>query len=460
MASGSSTGERRAAWTRTAWQRHLFHLPNASLTSSQEFLIRSTKRIEKAFRNINDYQSNPSAENLMLKALCAIITLPGLNKSYFWLDNYFSSDNTENIAAMLKELTEFSFNQLNAFKEENPDHLAPKKLVVVWLAAAVASWLQIARYIPIIGKKINEADAVKSILMSERCVDILATYNPAFARQSVEHLGHFGVTLGEVLGFLKENKESLMIAALADVSNPMDTASVITHFRKVLQSVTENCRKMQDHLAETPPSFQVMRSGNQIVRVPKGKMYYYSIELAAWDFQFRRMSFCYVHKIKADKSVAKSDPVHKKWWKVTDLYLNMVRRGIKEANEEASVDWYCVAQLNRQLLTAMLSGVAKTVSAQEIEKVTNEMKAAAEKCKEWAPPEWKRDMDDYCLLVEGKVLPFLKKIDPSPTAEIDVFTPGYLKIFEKISDSYGRKKVCAECGNNPDNLLTCTAVSE
>ena len=69
-------------------------------------------------------------------------------------------------------------------------------------------------------------------------------------------------------------------------------------------------------------------------------------------------------------------------------------------------------------------------------------------------------MDDYCLLVEGKVLPFLKQANPSPTAEIDVFTPGYLKIFEKISDSYGRKKVCAECGNNPDNLLTCTAVSE
>ena len=67
----------------------------------------------------------------MLKALCAIITLPGLNKSYFWLDNYFSSDNTENIAAMLKELTEFSFNQLNAFKEEKKTYKIKNQSVLV-----------------------------------------------------------------------------------------------------------------------------------------------------------------------------------------------------------------------------------------------------------------------------------------------------------------------------------------
>jgi hypothetical protein len=461
MASGSSSAGTRDGGTRSAWQRHLFDLPEASLTDSQSFLVQSTERIENALRNMRDYQSDPSAENLILEAFCELLTVPGLNRTYYWLPYYYSPNTRENMGITLTGLSSFGLSQIQAFIDENTDTLAPKKLVDLWLATAVVLWLQITRYVTITGEESNETDVVRTLLLADTTVDILATYNPAFQRQYDEYLASLGVTLGigGIMAILKQNQMSLLIAGLADVSCPLENNHLLANFKTMVQSLTEACRAMQDHMAETPPSSQLTRSGDYFVRVRHGKVHLYSMEFTSWDFQFRRMSFYYVHKIKADKSVKKSNPIHKEWWKATELYLNLIRRGIKEATEESNVDWYCVAILNRQLLTAMLSGVAKTVSAQEIEKITNEMKAAAEKCKEWAPPEWKTDIEEYRVIVNDKVLPFLRTVNPSSTAAIDVFTPGYLKVFEKMVDCYGRKKVCAVCGKYSDNLLRCGAVS-
>ena len=410
---------------------------------------------------MNDYQSNPSAENLMLDALCEMLPVAGLNRTYFCFDTYYSG-NEDSMETMLKALAGFTFNQLNAFQRENTKHLAPKKFVDLCLAAAVASWLQITRYVTVIGQESEEMDAVRTLIMTDACADILEIYNPAFQLEYDEHLSQFGVALGilEVLAILKTNNTSLLISGFTDTFWSVAIKSTLANFTNAVYGLRENCQLMQAHLAAARPPSQETRSGDHFVRTRYGKAHYYCMELAAFDFQFRRMSFCYVHKIKGDKSVKKSDPLHKEWWKATDLYLNMVRRGIKEANEEASVDWYCVAQLNRQLLTAMLSGVAKTVSFQEIEKVTNEMKAAAEKCKEWAPSDWKTDIEDYCLLVEGKVLPFLKQVNPSATAPIDVFTPEFLNISEKVVDCYGgSEKTCAACDKSPVHLMKCGGVS-
>ena len=79
------------------------------------------------------------------------------------------------------------------------------------------------------------------------------------------------------------------------------------------------------------------------------------------DFQFKRMSECHIYLVRsASTPTARSDPLEVEWWETSSVYLIFLKKLIKRAKRRP--DLYNLALYQRQLLTAILSGVSESVS--------------------------------------------------------------------------------------------------
>jgi hypothetical protein len=154
------------------------------------------------------------------------------------------------------------------------------------------------------------------------------------------------------------------------------------------------------------------------------------------------------------------------WWEVSDLYLKALKKIIRCGKEEAVVDFFSLAVVQRMLLHALLTGVARNVSYKDIERVTREMESSAAAIAAWAPPVWLLEVETEVKIVKEDVLPFLLKINPSPNHLIDTLsTPGFLDLFttEVVTSRLDAEpkidRVCAFCGAEGDGLRRCGGVS-
>jgi hypothetical protein len=173
--------------------------------------------------------------------------------------------------------------------------------------------------------------------------------------------------------------------------------------------------------------------------------------------QMRVMGLCFNYMILDGQNGS----LLAEWWEVADLYLRLLKRAMKSAQAEA--DYFVTGTISRRLLHAMLQGVSKNVCYSEIEEVTLEMESAAAAAAEWAPPLWLLEIKTDAQIVKEDVLPFLKRLNPSPSHSVDVCaTPGFLGLYSPAivaARLEKRNKTCDFCGVEAHGLLMCSGVS-
>jgi hypothetical protein len=160
-------------------------------------------------------------------------------------------------------------------------------------------------------------------------------------------------------------------------------------------------------------------------------------------------------------STDKSDPLLAEWWEAADLFLKLLKRAMKSAQQEA--DYFVTGTISRRLLHAMLQGVSKNVCYSEIEEVTLEMESAAAAVAEWAPPLWLLEIKTDAQIVKEDVLPFLKRLNSFSSHSFCVCaTPGFLNLYTPAivaARLQQRNKTCDFCGVEAHGLLMCSGVS-
>jgi hypothetical protein len=118
-----------------------------------------------------------------------------------------------------------------------------------------------------------------------------------------------------------------------------------------------------------------------------------------------------------------------KWWSAALSYIKLLKRAVKEAKEQTPSDPYLVAIYTQLLLQAMLSGISKTVTYQEMKEITDEMETAAEQSFVYAPPMWKIEAAVDLQILYTNVIPFLHQKQYQGIATIDAFSPEFLEFY-------------------------------
>ena len=158
--------------------------------------------------------------------------------------------------------------------------------------------------------------------------------------------------------------------------------------------------------------------------------------LAPLNYQFKILAWLH-RSVSVQYKKEISNSIFKQWWKASDLFIKMMKKGLKQAEEQQPADAYSFATLSGMLLEAMLNGVSPTVCYSEIETLANDMASAKDACADWAPPVWLREKTALHKLVIFKVLPFLHNASTPKTyktASVDVYTPGFLDLYSELDD--------------------------
>jgi hypothetical protein len=330
----------------------------------------------------------------------------------------------------------------------------PKVLVTMWMATVVASWFLLYG---VKDFEDTEIATVRRMTMVQVCDDAITSYkllSPSMQSKCDEFVvGEVGLTYPAdgLIGMAGFNKTSLE-CAIVSTRNTLD----LQKYKSLLKDLHETIK--------TLPKRTTSGMGWSIAKA--------RLNVALIDYQFQRLSECYIHKIRTcdDESIiAKTDPVHEEWWKVGGSYIELLKMALKEAKEEKpAVDWFAVATLNAQLLLSMVSGASKTVSYSEVEAVNNDLKTAVANCTPWAPIVWEMEMDLIVKIVNDEILPCILREsgeDDKKSAFIHVFTAGFLDIlkrgtvWQRLYGLKGKTRECSYCGEEGDGMLKCGAVS-
>jgi hypothetical protein len=374
MASQSSEG-----WQlpRAPWQAVFVALPESQLGMfSKNIVWISLNSINKAaeilcdpsFNGVIDPESTEALE--VLKIFSEVGTING-NLTPL---RYFLKKKT--LDKMIQALDSLCMKLISP--RYNPLRDTPRQIVMKWLAVLIICWLEIA------GIEMPQGDVTRSNLrvcytMYGMC-SMLDTYS--FEIESKvkdfikENIGS-QCTPDGFMSFMQGNSRSLKCSE-------MSYSSASFSVDKYKELLMNNKNESEFILAqETVCTFLT--------------------NLARWRYDFKHLSDCNIAKVRN----IVEDPVPE-WEEASAMYLNFLKRAFKEAKEQSMIGDYHVAYIAQSLLHAMLSGISKTVTYQEIKEVTDDMEAAAGKCFAWAPPLWKLEMKTDVKIVREDVLPFIR----------------------------------------------------
>ena len=153
------------------------------------------------------------------------------------------------------------------------------------------------------------------------------------------------------------------------------------------------------------------------------------------------------------------------WWNTAESYLKMLRLAICQIKQKAPDDFYSLAVVNRQLIFALIIGVAENFYYTEVESVCNELKTSIAACAGYSPTPLMAEMETEVKVINADILPFLRSVNPSSyeTTSVHWTTPGLMQKFtaknnfDCLREDYF--KACAACGVESVELLKCKAVS-
>ena len=447
MASGSSKAKR------PAWQKTLLAVPEQERSPSQNFLIQTFDNLEVATNILSDpYVFNAldfKAPNV-LKAL-AILHSAAVLGDFARLEYYL----TPKMQAMLYNALAMFINEHGGLTD---DQNSPGPDVLVTLALATAIFTRMRLY-KSYNTEIPETESAKISVYSEKkklhCVSWKLTgmlERPSVMRKCDTYLRK---KLGQLVPF--ELGTTILLLSLNIFSIVCSTCLELTPNHSL--NMSNYTMMLLDLKAMTA------QHSKSLGRVPVDISITIRRHLEPLDFQIKRMSECHAYLVRsASTPIARSDPLEMQWRETSDFYLKFLKDTIERAKQGIEVDLFNVALLHRQLLTAMLSGVAKCVTYAEIESVCNDLKSAADACATWAPPLWKLEIETDCKIVYADILPFLREVNPSSykTASVNTLTPGFLDLYtpSAVYDRlYGKRvKKCDACGVKSIDLFKCKGV--
>lgn len=107
------------------------------------------------------------------------------------------------------------------------------------------------------------------------------------------------------------------------------------------------------------PLLTQIKGKAQRISSAQGPIHRMLTDMGALEFQFKHLSGCYTTLAAKHPSLSSSrDSFNADWWEATGYYLKFVKRSLMSAKKENPPDQYMLANLNRNLLTAMLSGMS------------------------------------------------------------------------------------------------------
>jgi hypothetical protein len=439
-----------------SWQKNVFKIRNAgTYTYSQATLSESIVKIEYAIKLLlsDDIYANfinTGALDLknpkLIKALVAIVGVIFQNGRIDCLRYYLSPKTTDKLEPFLIEVCVRILDLSNYTRyRTSTASIPPEVLVPYWLAAIIA-WAYDA------GWSLDNTNLLcKSDKLSNNLAKITqfrqmdrfmpeeqrspATISPC--NKYVEQLGS-SVLSANVLMAMVNNSKMAIRGSMCFDNCPVFLDDLQENFRRLRQKVEfeRGCY----YRNTDPRSFCLHPTGVFALNRP-----------------IKRASAAYISFMKQNSSVPSA--LQREWRQLADAYLEFLKLMVNHIKTIVKDNYY-LATLQQLLLTSMLSGISKSVSFEEIATLCKEMKAAAELCAEWAPPVWKKEIKNDIKIVEDEVLPFLKAVNPSPTAKIDVVDSGVFEIFKKAERSFNNEnKACAACGRSPVNIMKCSGVS-
>jgi hypothetical protein len=438
MAYGSSN---TAPAPRPAWQKKLLAVPEPDRNFSQRHMADSIHLVEEAVALLRVKDSSADIKNpKTIKALCNIVEIITTNGNYGCLRYYMTRKTEIQIMNSLTGiLTKLNARPLNLI---NPK---PEISVSVCLAAILTFGLRLygSNQPP---TEETHATTTASLMHSLGLLrSIPASLKPKCTQFLKEKLGS-SMEIEDVLTALECNAmaiESDVLFQGIDYLCELDKSRYL-HFLKYL---TTRTRKLTVHIMSTG------RLCDNLL-----------CHLSSLDYQLQRISWCYKSSIKPTE-IPIDDPVHQLWFEACAIYMALLTCCLKLAEEAYIPNDDCViATLNQLLLSAVLIGCLERVKYTDIESSCSEMKAAVDACSSWSPPFWKVTMITATRkIINEKILPFLRDTNPSTTARIDVFTPGYLELCTpntvRVLLEEQHLKPCSACGIEALDLQKCSGVS-
>jgi hypothetical protein len=438
-----------------SWQKNVFKICNASTyTYSQGMLSESIVKIEYATNlllsdDIYDKFTHTGAVDLknpnLIKALVAIVGVISDNGRIDCLRYYFSPKTTDKLEPFLLEVCVQILDLSNYTRYRSSTvPVPPEVLVPYWLAATIA-WAYDSGWsldnTNLLCKsdnlsnnldKISQFDQLERFMPEERTPATISACD-----KYVEQLGSSMLATAVLMAIVNNSKISIRCAMCFN-NCPVS-----------LDDLKENVRRLREKV-----EFEISCYHRNDAKVD---FCLHPISVFSLNQPFKRVSAAYMALIKQNSSVPSA--LHREWRQLTDRYLEFVKLMLNHIKTNGK-DQYYLATVQQLLLTSMLSGISKSVSYKEVATLCKDMKAAAELCAEWAPPVWKKEIKNDIKIVEDEVLPFLKTVNPSPTAKIDVVDSGVFEIFKKAERSFNNEsKACAACGRSPINIMKCSGVS-
>jgi hypothetical protein len=432
MSSGSSEV------AHPTWQKALFAIPAREQTLSQTAMIKSITVLTPAITTLFEQEANinafdtPDYKNKELKtALGEIAQVAVINGGLSRLRYYVKEKNRGRFNSLLQKAS---------FQFLSPSQKTPEVIVLQLISSVILS----AQHVEF-QEAATAEEARIGWALSQMWSEIISDYSKLMIECDNYLEKELGFTLSSspLVMLFEENALSLACSDVARATGMPNTASGI-------DVPIDTCRvclkEVEEGLQATSPW-----SGDL---VPCGIFTKY----LNFDHQMKLLSKIYQKNMKFRENL------REEWWEVAAVYVDLLKKALAKAQTPALVDWFIVASLHQRLLHAMVCGVSKTVSYQEIEKVTREMEAAAEKAV-CPPPRWKLEIKNDVKIVREDVLPFIRsKGQPSAykTAPFAVFTPGFLKLYsgnavlERLYRENGH--TCAACGVKGIVLMKCSGV--
>jgi hypothetical protein len=421
---------------RPAWQKAILALPEEDRTAFQDILASSLNSFDKltlaAASPAPDSSLSTTARDDVLKDLFNLIEIVALNGSTS-VFKYFakSSKEVERIDDYLYAVCSQILAEEVPLGPPSPEYLVPQIIAVIAIGSrltypnAIPSPLSLLRFnsTRIMHKVKYVHPQIHQPCILAACDGFLHTIIPqGFSNFTTEIL-------------IRCTVEGLLLSILLQESVNFNLFDSVEN---LLDCVKDRVETLFDHAT----------SPRQIL-----------MNIAPIDFQIKTLSQVY-RKLRVSPQQSEG------WRKVCDLYLKALKKIIRCGKEDEDLDLYSVAVVQRMLLHALLTGVARNVSYKDIQRITRDMESSSAAVAAWAPPIWLRELEIDTKIVKEAVLPFLLKLNPSPNHLIDTLsTPGFLDLYtpsvvaSRLEALPKIDRACAFCGAEGRSLRLCGGVS-
>jgi hypothetical protein len=435
-----------------SWVKKLLSVPHAQLSDSQLIILNSFSQLDKVMElpAVTKYLTTQNSTTLDLDLQDPTL----IQALYLCVEVLACTGGIECIPYFLptkdaKGLQRFLYAAATALLDLQPrgesiTNLDPKNAVSLMLASTV--FLQNLAFfgLPSDDESIPK-DIIDHVLSVAAELTLVTDTQPLLPKcnKYLKETLDSKMSVEVIIVYMKRSASSVLCTYIVNTSPHIEFEN--------LEGLVAQDKGCVETLLETPESAPGSRLlGNYFPlfhQLKKSSLFFNSIILDGPNGDLLKVAF---------------DPLFAESWETAGLYFKLLKQAMKSAQEEMPADYYVIGTISRHLLHSMLQGVSKNVCYSEIEEITRKMESAAASAK-WAPPLWLLEIKTDTQIVNEDVLPFLKRLNPSPTHSFCVLTtPEFLNLHTPATVEAGLekwKRTCDFCGVEAYGMLICSGVS-